>query len=230
MEREYRHELKYVISLGEAELLSERLRMTLNTDSHAQKNGGTYFIRSLYFDDPYETAVEEKVAGVEFRDKIRIRIYNLSPSSIKLERKHKHDQYILKHSLTLSRNECEALIQGECSFLLYREEPLAKELFAQFRTRQLKPRVLVDYDREPFTFPLEDVRVTIDRNIRTGMRCTDLFSPGAVTYPATEYTDCCILEVKFNRYLPTYVRTLLQLGAAQRTAASKYLFCRQFDV
>ncbi len=230
MGRGYRHELKYQISLGEAELLCKRLRMTLTQDPHAAKNGGTYFIRSLYFDDPYETAVEEKVAGVEFRDKIRIRIYNLSPSSIKLERKHKNGQFILKQSVALSKDECDALIAGECTFLLYREEPVAKELFEQFRTRQLKPKVLVDYDREPFIFPLEDVRVTIDRNIRTAMRCTDLFSPRAVTYPATESPDCCILEVKFNQYLPAYVRMLLQLDAAQHTAASKYLFCRQFDV
>ena len=229
-ERGYRHELKYQISLGEAALLSTRLRMTLAQDPHAAKNGGSYFIRSLYFDDPYETAVEEKVAGVEFRDKIRIRIYNLSDSSIKLERKHKNGQFILKQSVRLSREECDALVAGDCTFLLYRKEPFAKQMFEEFRTRQLRPKVLVDYDREPFVFPLEDVRITLDRNIRTAMRCTDLFSARAVTYPATEYTDCCILEVKFNQYLPGYVRMLLQLGAAQHTAASKYLFCRQFDV
>ena len=230
MEREYRHELKYVVSLGEAELLATRLRMTMAQDPHAAKNGGTYFIRSLYFDDPYDTAVEEKVAGVEFRDKYRIRIYNLSPSSIKLERKHKNGQFILKHSVALSREECDALTAGDFSFLLYRKEPFAKEMFAAMRLKNLRPKVLVDYDREPFVFPEQDVRVTFDRNVRTAMRCTDLFSPRAITYPATEYQDCCILEVKFNQYLPSYVRMLLQLNAAQHTAASKYLFCRQYDV
>ncbi len=70
---EYRHEIKYLISLGEAEFLATRLRLTLSQDPHAVKNGGTYFIRSLYFDTPFEKAVGEKADGVEFRDKYRIR-------------------------------------------------------------------------------------------------------------------------------------------------------------
>jgi hypothetical protein len=35
--------------------------------------------------------------------------------------------------------------------------------------------------------------------------------------------------VKFNGSLPRYVQELLTLGAAQRTAASKYIFCRQYE-
>ena len=91
---EYRHEIKYLISLGEAEFLATRLRLTLSQDPHAVKNGGTYFIRSLYFDTPFEKAVGEKADGVEFRDKYRIRIYDMSDKVIKFERKHKNGQFI----------------------------------------------------------------------------------------------------------------------------------------
>ena len=52
------------------------------------------------------------------------------------------------------------------------------------------------------------------------------YTPGTMV---TEFENACILEVKFNRYLPGYVRTLIQVNAAEHTAASKYLFCRQFD-
>ncbi|MBQ5986184.1 MAG: polyphosphate polymerase domain-containing protein, partial [Clostridia bacterium] len=121
----YRHELKFMISEADAALLAIRLRSALKTDPHA-KDGG-YFIRSLYFDDPFNTAVTEKVDGVEYRDKWRIRIYNLSDKSIKLERKHKNGQFIKKDSLTLTRNECNALCAGSYGFLLHRKEPFAKE-------------------------------------------------------------------------------------------------------
>ena len=204
---EYRHEIKYLISLGEAEFLATRLRLTLSQDPHAVKNGGTYFIRSLYFDTPFEKAVGEK----------------------KFERKHKNGQFIGKKSLLITRQQCDAILAGEYRFLLHRQEDFAAELYAALRTEGWRPKVLVDYDREPFVFPLEDVRVTIDRNIRTGLRCTDLFDPHAPTFPATEFPDACILEVKFNKYLPSYVRSLLQVNAASHTAASKYLYCRQFD-
>ena len=217
---EYRHEIKYLISLGEAEFLATRLRLTLSQDPHAVKNGGTYFIRSLYFDTPFEKAVG---------DKYRIRIYDMSDKVIKFERKHKNGQFIGKKSLPITRQQCEAILAGEYGFLLHRQEDFAAELYAALRTEGWRPRVLVDYDREPFIFPLEDVRITIDRNIRTGLRCTDLFNPHAPTFPATEFENGCILEVKFNKYLPGYVRSLLQVNAAEHTAASKYLYCRQFD-
>ena len=217
------------MSPGEAEFLATRLRLTLSQDPYAARNGGKYLIRSLYFDTPYERAVEEKVSGVEFRDKYRIRIYNFSDKTIKFERKHKNSQFIKKDSLGLTRAQCDAVLNGETEFLLHRKEPFARELYAAIRTEYLRPRVLVDYEREPFVFPLEDVRITFDRNVRTSMRCTELFNPHVLTYPATEYGDCCILEVKFNKYLPGYVRDLIQVGAASHVAASKYLVCRQFD-
>ena len=169
------------------------------------------------------------MSGVEFRDKYRIRIYNFSDKTIKFERKHKNGQFIKKDSLGLTRAQCDAVLSGETEFLLHRKEPFARELYVAIRTEYLRPRVLVDYEREPFVFPLEDVRITFDRNVRTSMRCTELFNPHVPTYPATEYGDCCILEVKFNKYLPGYVRDLIQVGAASHVAASKYLVCRQFD-
>ena len=204
----YRHELKYVIPDADAELLAIRLNAVLSPDPYAAKTGGGYAIRSLYFDDAFDSAVEEKVAGVQYRDKWRIRIYNYSDRVIKLERKHKNGSY---------------------TFLLYRQEPFAKEAYAALRTEGLTPKVLVDYYRQPFVFPLEDVRITLDRNIRTGYFSKELFNAHAITYPATEMMGQCVLEVKYNAYLDPYIASLIQLPSSIYTAASKYLFCRQYD-
>ena len=83
----YRHEWKYLIDTAQKELICKRLFPFLELDKHAR--GGGYMIRSLYFDDYFHTAYEEKDAGVLERKKYRIRIYNCSDSSIKLERKKK---------------------------------------------------------------------------------------------------------------------------------------------
>ena len=88
----YRHELKYIISEGEHRILARRLKSALAQDSYAAKNGGEYLIRSLYFDDPFDSALTEKLDGIQVRDKFRIRIYNYSDKTIKLERKHKDGQ------------------------------------------------------------------------------------------------------------------------------------------
>ncbi len=226
---QYRHELKYYINEGAHVFLSKKLSLTMEQDRYARKNGGEYFIRSLYFDDLDDSAFREKLDGVDDRDKFRIRIYNMSDAAIKLECKHKEDGYINKTSLMLSREEYERLRNGDYTFLLRRPEPFARRMFAEFATRPLRPCVIVDYMREAYTFPFQDVRVTFDKNVRTGYRNTDLFNARIPTYPVIEDYNM-VLEVKFNRYLPTYIRSLLQLDAHARSAISKYCLCRKFEL
>lgn len=55
----FRHELKYLISYAQKADLNVRMAPLLGLDKHV-KNGG-YMIRSLYFDDYWNTAYQEKV-------------------------------------------------------------------------------------------------------------------------------------------------------------------------
>ena len=228
-EKGYRHELKYYITLGEYELLQRKLSLTMERDAFAKKNGGEYFIRSLYFDDRDDSAFREKLSGIDERDKFRIRIYDMRDDVIKLECKHKSNGYIKKQSIGLSRKEYEKLMSGDRLFLLNRPEPFARRMYLELAQRALKPAVIVDYTREAFVFPMEDVRVTFDKNVRTGLRSVDMFNAGIPTYPVIDDYGM-VLEIKFNRFLPTYIRSLLQLEASQRSAISKYVLCRRFEL
>ena len=214
---QYRHELKYFINQGEYTLLSGRLQKTMAADAYAKKNGGEYFIRSLYFDDPMDSAFREKMRGNDVRDKIRLRTYNLQQDEAKLERKYKKDSFIYKQSLRLSRGECDQLLAGRYGFLLRRPEDFAHVMFREFTTRALRPAVIVDYVREPFVFPFQNVRVTFDKELHTGYQGMDLFDPDLPTYPLLEGYDM-VLEVKFNQYLPGYIRELIQCDAHVRSA------------
>ena len=110
----YRNEWKYLIDSAQKELICKRLSPYLQLDKHA-KDGG-YMIRSLYFDDYYRSAYEEKDAGVLKRKKYRIRIYNCSDSSIKLERKKKYGSYIFKEAAKLTREEVYKILDGTMIF------------------------------------------------------------------------------------------------------------------
>lgn len=226
--KKYRHEQKYYICQADYELISRRLSLSMERDRYADRNG-EYFIRSLYFDDMYDSAFRDKLDGVDSRDKYRLRTYNLTDKVIKLEKKHKDGQFIQKSSISLNRKECDELLQGNYGFLLSRREPFAREMYAAFATRQLRPKVIVDYVREAYVFPLEDVRVTFDKDIRTGHRGIDLFDQDLPTYPVLSSGDM-VMEVKFNLYLPTYIRSLIQLPAEVRSAVSKYCICRKFEL
>ena len=59
---QFRHELKHEISLGDMMAVRARMRAICETDPHAVD--GKYFIRSLYFDNPEDRALREKLDGV----------------------------------------------------------------------------------------------------------------------------------------------------------------------
>ena len=222
-EERWRHELKYLINMPDWVLLTSRLPAVLKRDPYAGE-GGEYWIRSLYFDDYWNTAYEEKDEGVLKRHKYRIRVYNCSDERILLERKNKYGPYIWKQSASLTRRQTEAILDGEYAVLLEDDVPLLREFYYECTSRVMRPRVIVDYDREPWVLEAGDVRVTFDKHVRAGMGEFDLFDPGLPTVETLPGNEM-IMEVKYTEFLPKLVRSLLPPRSAELTAASKYVLC-----
>lgn len=222
-----RHELKYYINQGDMIALGHRLSGALSADAHANEKG-EYFIRSLYFDDAYNSAYYDKMDGVMGRDKYRIRIYNLSDNVIFLERKRKIGDLIQKSSVRISRKLCEQLISGSTKALLRAENPLLNDMFREMTTKLLRPVVMVDYTRETFVFPAENVRITFDKNLRSCLYSRDLFGENLFSVsPLDDGRE--ILEVKYDHYLPDFISHLLSDTPVERSAISKYVLCRRFE-
>ncbi len=223
MSREiYRNEWKYLISWGEKELITSRIAPLLHPDPNAV-NGG-YLIRSLYFDDYWNTAYEQKDDGVLERKKYRIRIYNYSDRSIKLERKKKYGAYIYKQSAKITRSEFEAILAGDYNFLLKSSQPLLQEFYVECRCHNLRPRTIVDYEREPWILDAGTVRITFDQNVRAAVGSFDIFDP---SLPCLSVIDPgrLVMEVKFTEFLPKFVQDILPPQREEMTAVSKYVLC-----
>lgn len=219
----YRHELKYLINLPDWALLRTRMAGVMRRDENAGPSG-EYHIRSLYFDDYRQSAYENKEQGALTRSKYRLRVYGCSDRTIHLERKLKYGQYIRKVSAPVTREEVRCLLEGDYGFLLRSEHNLLREFYFECTSRIMRPRVIVDYDREPFVMEAGDVRITFDRHIRAGFGVFDLFDP-ALPVMETLPADVMIMEVKFTTFLPQVVRRLLPPRAGDFTAASKYVLC-----
>lgn len=218
----YRHELKFLINYGEKTALTCRMEPIFKLDPHAS-NGG-YCIRSLYFDDYWNSAYEEKDAGVLLRKKYRIRIYDFSDRVIKLERKKKFGQWIHKEDASLSREEFYRILDGDYGFLLQSDQALCREFYAECVSNVMRPRVIVDYEREPWIMDAGTVRVTFDMNMRAAVQGFDVFDAGLPTLPIVE-PDKLIMEVKFTEFCPQVVRDLLPPKSSEITAFSKYALC-----
>ena len=107
--------------------------------------------------------------------------------------------------------------------MLDSEYPLIKELYSKMINEGMAPKTIVDYTREPFIYPAGNVRVTLDYNIRSGLRCTDFLNTECVTVPVT---DAIILEVKWDGFLPDIIRDAVSISDSREGAFSKYAACR----
>ncbi len=217
----FRHEWKHEISFFDLLTLRQRLGAVAQADRHAI--GGTYQIRSLYFDTPSDRVLLEKVNGVSRREKFRIRYYNGDLSVVHLEKKSKLGGLGNKQSAALSVPEVSAILGGELDWMLCSDRPLVRELYSKMRTEQLRPKTIVDYTREPYIYPAGNVRVTLDYDIRTGLGCSGFLDPGG-TIPAGDAP--MILEVKWDAFLPSVIRDTIQLEGRHASAFSKYAQCR----
>lgn len=220
----FRHEFKHQISEFDYIVLKSQLSNVIYHDNNG--DNGKYKIRSLYFDNIYDTALREKIDGVNEREKFRIRSYNYDNDFIRLEKKSKISGLCNKVSAKITKEEVAKIIDGDIDFLASHTNPLMVELYFKMRTKGLKPKTLVDYTREAFVYPAGNVRITLDYDIKTGLDINDFLNKNAVTIQAGEKS--IILEVKWDEYLPNFVQDIVQMGNKQSSSYSKYAVCRTY--
>lgn len=110
-EVKFRHEQKYICSTEDMEILNTALSAVAERDPNAGDTGW-YHIRSIYFDDLFDSCLRENEDGVSSREKWRIRSYNCDKSRLSLECKRKEYGMIRKTSCLISQNEFEELLGG----------------------------------------------------------------------------------------------------------------------
>lgn len=222
---DYRHEIKHIITPADAAAIRTNLSAVARLDPNAMRSGGRYLVRSLYFDDPWDTALHEKLDGVNQRKKYRIRYYNDDFSYIVLECKIKRDGVGVKPQEVLSLEETRRILSGDIAWMAGSGRPLLTVLYVDMKLRCLRPKVVVEYKRVPYVYAPGNVRVTIDWNIRTA-KPDQFLEPQGLTLPIGE--DVMLLEVKWDEYLPSIIRQAVALKSRQGSAFSKYAACRVY--
>ena len=208
MDKKYRHELSLIMDI----------------DSNSIDNN--YYIRSLYFDDIYSTAYYEKIDGLEKREKYRIRIYNFDDSLIRLERKEKNRDLTHKEQAVITKDELNNILQGNYDLIDISKNKLLEEFILKCKLYDIRPDVIVDYNRLAYVYQVEDVRITFDENIKSGRFNYDLFNKDIYLYNVLENNEV-VLEVKFNNYIPKHIVEVLNTIPSVRLAVSKFALCKE---
>jgi len=218
-----RQEKKYIITLDRYYYLSRQFSRVLVEDAHSSGDG--YLVRSLYFDDIDNTDYEEKINGVEVRKKIRLRNYGPSSKSTKLELKQKQGQWQKKRSLTLDKDKSLRIIAGDYAALLECRSDFADECFGIMSMRCYRPKTVVSYTRKVFIAKENETRVTFDHHIKGTEANFNIFSYNLSENPIFD-PYMVVLEIKYNGFLLSYIKDIIQSCNESEKAISKYCLGR----
>ena len=223
MNQVFRQEKKYLMTLPTMEQLANRLHGVMIPDPHNGARG--YVIRSLYFDTLDDSDYEGKIDGLEVRKKIRLRIYSPDSPFAMLEMKQKEGANQRKRSLRISRELGQELTQGRYEGLLQLEDPFAAECYGLMQCRCYRPKAVVEYLRKAFIAKENRIRITLDSEIRANEACIDLFSPTLNLVPVLDPFNG-VLEVKYNGFLLSYIKNLVDSADRSELSVSKYCLSR----
>ena len=225
-ELKFRHELKYLISSVELQMIRNRINNLIPLDSHVGATGA-YSIRSLYFDDYENSCYYENENGTDPREKFRIRIYNHSTERITLECKRKERGKTLKTSCPLTVEQTRMLMAGQVIPNIAGQPEVLRKLTLKMMTKRMRPVVIVEYGRIPYVYPNGNVRITLDMNVCSSTS-VDKFLDAQIPKRPIMPTGQQLLEVKFDEYLPDFIHHNLNLHSLHQTAYSKYYLCRKY--
>lgn len=220
-----RRELKHEMTKMECYLLRNKLKHYMEIDPHAKENGA-YSIRSVYFDNFDNKVMIQKKEGLFERDKFRVRLYDGNTDFLNLEKKSKRNNLTYKQKCSITAEEYEKIRFNDIAWMENDSRPLMQDLYWQMKMLQLKPVTVVDYEREVFICKYGNVRVTFDSSIRTSLRNNDVLNmniPMVDTEP-----EVVLLEVKYDEFLPTIIKQLLQVSDLRAGAYSKYQISRMY--
>lgn len=215
-----RKELKFLVTERELLELENRISGVMKPDIH--QNGSAYNIRSIYFDSPSGACMRENESGVDQRKKYRIRIYDRSECLIKAEIKMKHRDTTAKQAVGITKDQYDSLLKADHIGQFVGKNPVYDRFAHVIIGEHYRPNVIVEYERTAYTFQPCNVRVTFDRNIGGSRQYAHFFDSHIAAIPILP-AGTHILEVKYDEFLPDFLRQLIQING-MRTSFSKYYY------
>jgi hypothetical protein len=227
-----RFELKYLLSLQQAEHFRADLQLYTVPDEHGQNNG-RYTLSSLYYDSPDLRCYRENEQGLKSRRKLHIRRYETGEvftdeSPVFLEIKQRCDRITQKRRTVLPYHAALRLCNDR---QIPDHEPgdkaLLEEVYAFLWQYRMRPASIVRYDRQAFAGTHYDpgLRVTFDTSLSFQAHQLHLHEQPSdlPLLPA----NSVVMEIKVNDRLPYWLANLIAAHNLQRVGMSKY--CRSIE-
>jgi hypothetical protein len=232
LDSEHRYELKFLIDGDTKKRMLEASEQGLEPDAHGQE--GTYLITSQYFDTIDREAFWEKMDGVAFRRKYRLRFYgaNYREASAFFEIKHRWDQTVYKERVPLLPGSVESLVNDPAALSGLEEftppltTPQKRTLNSILRDTRRKALIgsnVIAYRRQALVGRYDHrLRLTFD-HLCSVRAAGDLEAPGEdrLGTPILPL-NTVLMEVKFNLSMPIWLKDCLTRVKLRPVRFSKY--------
>jgi SPX domain protein involved in polyphosphate accumulation len=183
--------------------------------------GQKYLVRSLYFDSLDYQSYNEKLEGNFGRFKFRIRSYSQTRDQdavIRVEIKVRQGARMEKYGAIVSTAVYDDFMQRyhwECE-----PDPVLIEFERNVHARILRPKVLIEYQREGFqTRERDGIRITFDHHVSSA-QSRGLFPEYAFFRQHSPHQ--IVLEIKHRDQKPDWLKQIVQAHNLKMETNSKY--------
>ncbi|RNE48276.1 polyphosphate polymerase domain-containing protein [Corynebacterium alimapuense] len=233
-----RFEIKYLVAEEDIPRLRDSLTQRLDFDPLSPEGG--YRVESLYFDSPDLRFYYEKIEGLKFRRKLRIRRYGdgvaTADSQVSVEIKQRVNKVTQKRRLNLGFADAMALCDASGESVGYqalpedlipklpeRDHALVNEISAFVVNNRLRPIATTTYKREAFAGKDAEsgARVTIDHGVSGRDRDFLLGDPDAENRPTVDQRFA-VVEIKADERVPFWLTDLTAHHGMSVIRMSKY--------
>ena len=224
-----RYEFKYFLNAKLSEEIKRQVDKFMDVDKFAStKSDNEYFVRSIYFEDDFNSNFDEKVDGHKIRKKFRVRLYgkSIDTSPLFLETKGRNLERTYKRRTRIDKTDIDLIKKPELVYKLSKKYPNSQTVnefvFETYR-KKLKPKIAVDYTRRPYVNKHGlYFRLTFDQNISC-INLDNRFDNYKNNHSILCKAGFSILEVKFERNIPAWFHRIIQFYNLKRQSISKFV-------
>lgn len=155
-------EKKYLLDEFQYLQLFDFLKDKIITDVYGEST-----IYNLYYDTSFDLLIKKSLERPIFKEKLRIRSYCLPKKKdlVFIEIKRKYQGVVYKRRFSIELDEAYNLLDIN-SRNYFKKNQISKEVRYMVNFYELYPKLILIYDRIAYKFLNEDIRLTIDKNIK----------------------------------------------------------------
>lgn len=206
-----RYEIKYLLSKDTYQEFLKRIEGKLELDKY-----GHTLIRSIYYDTDDDLLIKRSIEKNNYKEKLRIRTYGLNNKKVFLEIKKKYLDKVYKRRIDMDYENVDSFFKEKKD-----SSQIGKEIIYFYeKYKNLKPKMLIMYERDAYFQKGTDLRITFDKNI--GYRNRNIVFDNDLDYKKIIKDDLVLMEIKVLNAIPLWLVKILSELKIYKTSFSKY--------